>query len=916
MFKNRITVILIVAVLFAIAIGLHFFGGEKRDKVNNITIVPEDVALVIETKNFASILDKFNSKNQFQNAFSNIREWSDFFEISEVVDTIIKKNSDLKDILDNNKITMAARVGINNTFEFICSVPVYDSDDEELILETISSYLGDNQTISKGVYDGKEVYNFNQTNPAKRLFSYAVVDGIFMISEKKSLIEEAIRQLVHPEQSIEHKGLQLLTKTANENSDFNVYVNYSYFPNVFKNFLYRRRSSFYDFFKRFADWTAMDMKYQNYTLFMSGFTHVDHSKKRYLKILKDQSSLPNTFLSSLPRNTAAFIAMNISNPEAWKKNYDIYLQDMGRYMSTKEYLDSISRRLLPDAKNLFYRNIKGAVCAAWIDKNTSDKDLEQIGIVELRHSDNFANILKSSRKNKSEDSEIDAGGSEVFKILEPKLFKYLFGDAFSGLKSNYGIIYNDRLIVAESVDALKLYLRKLKTLGALSMSKNFKVFSKPLSSESNIYAYLNLNLSTGILTKNLNKSKKSLYKRNIERFNSIYAVAIQYGVAQNGVYTNFCTKISSKFRKQNKNSWEVKLDAASNMKPAVVRNHATGNKEILIQNKRNKLSFISASGKVRWTKRLDGKILSPIYQVDKYKNNKIQYLFNTVHKIYLLDRNGDNVEGFPISLPSLATNACAVFDYDHSRTYRILVASADRQVRMYDIDGNSVAGWGFKHTNSIVKMPVQHFVDEDKDYIIFADYKHIYIVNRKGEIRITIDNNQLFNKKANAKFFFEKSHGTKGSRFVVMGENSQVYFIYLDGDINKMPLNKLSTHNQFIYADIYGNGKKQFVVTDKNVLYVFNRGGALRFKLNFKGDLKNSLHVYKFDKELYLGVSPEGENKIYLVTPQGKIVRGFPLAGSGEFSISKLDNKDKSSKMDIITGNAGKYLFNYKLVIN
>ncbi len=913
MFKSRLIVIIVVASLFAIAIGLHFFGGEKRDEPKNITLMPEDVALVIETKNFTSLLDNFNTKNQFKRVFSSIHEWSDFFKLSATVDDIIKTNADIKNIFDNNKLTMAARVGINKTLEFVYSVPVYDSDDENLILETISSYRSGNKSINKQVYENKDLYNFNQVNPAKRLFSYAIVDGVFIISKSKSLVEEAIRQLVNPEQNIEHLGFEKVAKTADIGSDMNVYINYAYFPNMFKSVLSNRKSNFYNFLKQFADWTELNVRYKNKSLFMSGITYVNHSKKRYLKVLKDQESLPNNFIFSLPKNTAAFIALNISNPLVWQKNYDIYLKEMGTYMSVKANLDSISKKFLPDVKNLFFSSIKGAVCVAWIDKKMSNKELEAVGIVELRNAEHFANILRSSKKNNDNDTTV--GNYEVFNMSEPRLFKYLFGDAFSELKTNYCMVYDGKLIAAKSVDALKFYLRKLTTLGTLQNSKNFKIFSSSLSSESNIYAYLNFNLSNNILLNSFNRSSKSLYKRNIERFNSVYALAIQYGVAENAIYTNFCTHISSRnIPQRSKNSWELKLDTRFDMKPAVVKNHATGNKEILIQDKSNKLSFISASGQVRWTKQLDSKILGKIHQVDKYRNKKIQYLFNTLNKIYLLDRNGDNVEGFPIPLKSQATNSCAVFDYDNNGKYRILVASADKQMQMYDIDGKPVSGWEFKKTNSIVKMPVQHFADAGKDYLIFADYNNTYIVDRKGTVRVTPQ--AQFQKNANTQFFFEKSSGSNESRFVALGEDSYVYFIYLDGSVKKMQLGNFSTHNKFMYVDINGNGKKQFVVTDENVLYVFNRDKTVNFKLEFKHDLKNSLNVYRFGQSLYLGVSPVEEHKIYLINPEGKIINGFPLSGSGEFSISKLDKKDNNNRMDIITGNADKYLFNYQLLIN
>ncbi len=912
MFKNKFAIIITVLILFSIGIGLHFIGGEKNNRNNDMTIMPEDAALVIETKNFTSLLNQFNTKNQFRYVFSGMIEWRKFFKQSMLVDTILKLNPDIADILDNQKVTMAARVGINNKLKFIYSVPLENSDQKQLFFDVIKKYRDDNKSITKHKYEEKIFYNFNQHNPARRLFSFAFINGMFIISKEKSMIEETFRQIANPSKHIYQTGFMKLSKTAGDNSDMNVYVNYAYFPNMFKSVLATHKSSFYDFFKRIADWTELDMRYKNKSLFMSGFTYIDKNKKRYLKVLNSQKSLPNGFLSALPGNTSAFVALNISNPSAWAKNYDTYLQEIAEYMPVKQHLDSINKRFLPHIKKLIFKNIKGSVCIAWLDKSNATKQLEPIGLIELGNPDNFANIL-SSNKTMIDEEEVEFDGNPVYSILEPKLLKHLFGNVFNELASNYGIIYKNNLILAKNIDALKFYMRKITTIGSMQDNSKFKHFSKSLSSESNIYAYMNFELSLPLILKNLNKRKARMYRRNIDKFNSVYALAIQYGVSEHGVYTNFCTQINAHASQNSQNMWEVELDTVCNMKPAIVRNHASGNKEVLIQDKSNKLSFISAKGKVRWSKQLDSKILGKIHQVDKYKNGKIQYLFNTRNALHLLDRNGDNVAGFPVKFSSQATNACAVFDYDHNLKYRILIAFANKKVRLFDIGGKMVDGWHFDKTEGVVRMPAQHFIDEGKDYIIFADYNNTYILNRKGETRV--EPKAKFNKNANATFFFEKQTDSNKSRFVAMGQDSYIYFIYLDGKVKRMHLSDFSEHTKFIYEDINGDGKKQFIVTDKNILYVFNRDKSLRFKIEFKHSLQNSLNVYKFGKSLYIGVSSVKEHKIYLVNTEGKIIKGFPILGAGEFSITKLNKKDNSNKMDILTGNDDKYLFNYRLKI-
>ena len=84
----------------------------------------------------------------------------------------------------------------------------------------------------------------------------------------------------------------------------------------------------------------------------------------------------------------------------------------------------------------------------------------------------------------------------------------------------------------------------------------------------------------------------------------------------------------------------------------------------MIQDQKNQLYLLSNAGIILWKQMLDGPLKSEVFQVDCYKNGKMQYLLSTRHKIYLLDRNGNPVEKYPVELRSPATAGISVFDYD------------------------------------------------------------------------------------------------------------------------------------------------------------------------------------------------------------------------------------------------------------
>ena len=80
-------------------------------------------------------------------------------------------------------------------------------------------------------------------------------------------------------------------------------------------------------------------------------------------------------------------------------------------------------------------------------------------------------------------------------------------------------------------------------------------------------------------------------------------------------------------------------------------------------------------------------------QIDYLKNNKLQMLFGSGDKVYLLDRLGRKVGKFPVSLGKQILLGPDVYDFNGDKTYTMMVLHKDNTLVQYDIDGKPVPGW-------------------------------------------------------------------------------------------------------------------------------------------------------------------------------------------------------------------------------
>lgn len=185
--------------------------------------------------------------------------------------------------------------------------------------------------------------------------------------------------------------------------------------------------------------------------------------------------------------------------------------------------------------------------------------------------------------------------------------------------------------------------------------------------------------------------------------------------------------------------WELFFDAPLYDKLHLIANHRINGNDLLVQDTLNTIYLVSASGTIKWKKKLSEPIMGDIKKIDILQNAKYQMLFNTKSKLYVLDVLGRNVKGFPVALNN-ATNEVNMFDYDNNGAYRFMVATLNG-IQNINRLGKRVDGWAKPKTRGEVELKVRHMVISNKDYLIVNDnLANVYFYSRKGEVRHTVPN--------------------------------------------------------------------------------------------------------------------------------------------------------------------------------
>ena len=146
--------------------------------------------------------------------------------------------------------------------------------------------------------------------------------------------------------------------------------------------------------------------------------------------------------------------------------------------------------------------------------------------------------------------------------------------------------------------------------------------------------------------------------------------------------------------------------------PWTVKNCATGKNNSLVQNANLSLSLKDETGKALWTVPFSGKVCGTVCNIDYFRNGKVQFLFASGSKIYLLDRLGRPVSPFPLELGKKIVLGPAAYDFSGARKYNILVLFDDNSIGMLNLEGKVPSQWkGICPQDKILSLPER--VDKD-----------------------------------------------------------------------------------------------------------------------------------------------------------------------------------------------------------
>jgi hypothetical protein len=921
MSKNR-TITVISICLLVIIIGLYLIikitSGKKTPAIK---AVPLDASFIVESRDLLNLTLNLAEENPMWNEIMNTPILSEFSSRVRFIDSIINENSGIKSYMDANPITVSAHLKGKDKIEYLFLVNIPKKSLVTDFTEQLSRTLKNKAKIVERNYNDEQI--FEVVFPARkdvRNFAYAFSKGLFLLSHSTILLQESIRQLSTETSLISTQAFQKLSSTAGKNADANIYISYKNLARILMKYLNQPSKEIAFDMENFGTWSEADLNVKSNSVQLNGFTFTNPNHNNYLNIFLNQAPSKITIEKMIPAKTSCFIAFGIDDLDKFKTDYKRYLELSGTINQYNHHLNKIKELFDFDFEELYYSILSNEFAIVFTDVRSKEIENNCFAVFKTKDKKESEDKLNGMLNKYCEKNKVDITtlifqysindeNYLIFRNPIANVTQKLFGGVFSKNSPVFYTMIDDYLVFGNSVNGLKAYINDVVLQNTLIKTNHYKSFSNLLSTNSNIYFYAQIPKSQVLYSTLLTTDYQKLLENNMHSVRKFEALGVQFISGKELIYNNITLAFNTKEKSVPGTKWEVPLEANLSFKPQIMINHANNDKEIFIQDLTNRIYLINQNGKVLWSRMMDEPIISQISQIDYFDNDKLQYLYNTKEKIYLIDRLGRDVENYPVKLKALAANGLSVFDYDNKKDYRIFIAGQDHKIYLYTKDGEVVKDWEFDETSSDVYSEIQYFSIDNKDYIIFSDEKKTYIVNRRGKIRLKLKGN--FGKSKNNTFIFEGKTSKTKPRLVTTDPSGTVFFIYLDGVVKKVKIKEYSEEHYFNYQDFDNDGTPDFFFADDEKIEVYNWNKKLIFTYKMSNTVTQKPIICSFSgNKKKIGLVNEGEGEIYLVNTNGTMSTGFPLKGLSTFTITQFSNQ--STSYSLLVGN-NKILCNYEI---
>ena len=600
----------------------------------------------------------------------------------------------------------------------LLAIQLPKTQDGVALLEEVADGLGSQRKIR---YDGYPIY----TNPGEGV-SYGVCRNIMLISPSLELVKSSV---LHIDKKISLAQSDSRYNAAKDKVFSRSVIHFD--PRKVDKFdvsliVPGKRSEFSAltrrFLSRFCDWISLSVSSKDGEMSFSGvaYNELQHSDASFAQILSRQGSgrrLQKMDIASMvPCEAQWLVSIRPYNAETWTQEWNLW------------------------RKGCFPRTEPDEATMNWF----KDCNVQQIASFAVTISSKTARFCALRIPGYPFGKE-----AEVVPFLHSKNLTAMVGGLMVPEDASHSCTIGDWVFIgsAQNLEWLSSNVRSYYFFSLQDYMDQTPAASLMNPREGVLLAVVNLDRHRKEIAPFLTDRYSGIFDKAVKghNFNCLVLNGISDGkdlAIKGSIFTKTLSQMPTLKIKTDKGTAEVVASSAPvkiPLGPFKVKNAATGRENTLSQNYTDlSLKLVDDRNKlIKGGIQMSDTICGCVEQIDLLKNGKLQMIFAAGNKIYVMDRLGNFVKPFPITLEKKVLLGPKVYDWEGNKVYSLMVLHTDNTVSMYDISGNKPLGWNdITVPERIRKFPEVFECGSRKWWVLRTDYQTI-IYNLQTGLPVT-----------------------------------------------------------------------------------------------------------------------------------------------------------------------------------
>ncbi|HWR75210.1 MAG TPA: hypothetical protein VN276_06210 [Bacteroidales bacterium] len=909
--RKRTGLILVGLLAVGLIVAAYFIRKQKQVVIVDPWVaIPSDAFFIIETPDFPELLTRTTDRTGITARLSGMK-WADSLIKSAALIDSITGGREVREMISNREVLLSFHVTGQNRVTALAVMNTGSSFTSRRLLQLCES-SGASVTDTRELGGARKYTVSYGKGPGKTIVHMALTSGILIVSGSEALVANALNNKSTGSDIRHQQGFATVVSAAGREAD-NLFILFRNLPRFVQPFISA------DEITRVTSAAIAaggDLTTREDGLFISGFLSTAGAglgADKFRDVAPAECGvhelLPQTTLSYRTVMRRASLTGDTTSDPASINATDLALA-VSPYTGNE-----VTTAVLPSSEGE-----EKVILFRMTDRQAAESVLRERITAKYRSMGLRESHFLASVENNGEDEVV------MYKMPFTGVASILSGESASPGGDGWVIFSRSYMVFAGSPEALAVIRRDSESDNTLINDPEFREMEKTLPTKSSFLFYSSGRAIKPLLNKYLTTSSSAGLKDL--SLAGIDGIGLSLTPSNDMIYLSFSVRYRDKDQPQPgipsvtagtgtqgtgtgasadlSLAWKVKLDADLASRPFLFLNHNTGATEIFVQDQKNNIYLISASGKVLWKAAIRESISGDVFMIDYYKNGKYQLLFPGRDYLHLIDRNGNYVDKFPVKMRSPATNSLSVFDYENNKDYRLFIAGEDRKIYAYDRSGSQVRGWNPFVTRGKVTEPVKFFRVKGKDYLFAVDDQSVYLLDRTGNIRV---NPQEPVKKATGSSV--RLADDDDPALIFTAPDGTLIRLYFDGTVKKQTVSTFSALHRSDFYDFDGDGMIDYLYIDHGMLRVYDRSGNEILSKTFESNnLSTPEMLILSSSDRKVAVYEADSQMLHLTGRNGNPATGFPRKAGQFYTAGRVANKSTWSLL--LTQNDG-YLYNYML---